>query len=75
MMGKSKILSSSQITFVTFFSARAQHWLVGWLVGWFACLLSATANRTIMLSQNHFPDPNQHILTFRHLILLCGVTY
>jgi hypothetical protein len=29
MMGKSKILSSSQITFITFFSARAQHWLVG----------------------------------------------
>jgi hypothetical protein len=37
MMGQSKILSNSQITFITFFSARAQHcWLVGWLVGWLA---------------------------------------
>jgi hypothetical protein len=30
MMDQSKTLSSSQIIFITFFSAAAQHWLVGW---------------------------------------------
>jgi hypothetical protein len=33
-------------------------------IGWLVCVSPATAYRTIMLS--HFPDPNQHILTFLH---------
>jgi hypothetical protein len=33
--------------------------------------LRSTANSTIMRSQNHFPDPNRHILTCLHQILLC----
>jgi hypothetical protein len=28
-----------------------------------------------MLSQNDFPEPNQHILTLIHPILLCAITY
>jgi hypothetical protein len=38
-------------------------------------LLLAMANCSIMQSQNHFPEPNQHILTFLHSILLCRVTH
>jgi hypothetical protein len=40
---------------------------IRWLVGWFA-FSPAMANCTIMLSQNRFPDLNQHILTFLHPI-------
>jgi hypothetical protein len=42
---------------------------------WLVRLSPAIANCTIMLSRNHFPDLNQHILTSLHPILLCGVTY
>jgi hypothetical protein len=28
------------------------------------CLVLATANCANILSQNHFPEPNRHILTF-----------
>jgi hypothetical protein len=28
-----------------------------------------------MLDQNHFAEPNQHVLTFLHPILMCKVTY
>ncbi len=38
-------------------------------------LLLAMANCSIMQSQNQFPEPNQHILTFLHPILLCRVTH
>jgi hypothetical protein len=31
-------------------------------------LLPTTATRTIMLSQNHFPEPNLHMLDFLHPI-------
>ncbi len=34
------------------------------------CLLLATSKCALMLSQNYFPEPNQHILTFLHPILL-----
>jgi hypothetical protein len=34
-------------------------------------LLPATPNCGIRLSQNHFPEPNSHILSFLHPILLC----
>jgi hypothetical protein len=35
-------------------------------------LLSGRANCAITLSQNHFPEPNQHIiLTFLHSIVMC----
>jgi hypothetical protein len=33
------------------------------------------ATCTIMLRQNHFPEPNRHVLDFLHLISLCRVTY
>jgi hypothetical protein len=39
------------------------------------CHLLATTTCGIMLSQNHFPEPNQHILDFPHPILLCRITY
>ncbi len=34
------------------------------------CPLPATTTCAIILRQNHFPDPNQHILDFLHPILL-----
>jgi hypothetical protein len=27
------------------------------------------------VNQNYFPEPNRHILTFLHPILLCRITY
>jgi hypothetical protein len=33
--------------------------------------LLATANSVLMPSQNHFPEPNRHILTCLHLFVLC----
>jgi hypothetical protein len=38
-------------------------------------LSPATANHAIMLSQNYYPEPNQHILTFLHRILCPKVIY
>ncbi len=59
MMGQSSETlnsSSSQIIFITLFSAGAK------------C--------AIILSQNHFPEPNSHIfLTFLHPILWYRITY
>jgi len=66
MIGQSEILSSSQIQFITLFSASPTVVL---------CLLPAASNCTIMLSQNYFPEPNWHVLTFLHPILLCTITY
>jgi hypothetical protein len=37
--------------------------------------LPAMAKLSIILGQNHFSEPNQHIFTFLHLILLCRITY
>jgi hypothetical protein len=34
------------------------------------CQLPASSKCAIMLSQNYFPEPNPHILTFLHPILL-----
>jgi hypothetical protein len=38
-------------------------------------LIPATANWTIMLSQNHCPVSNWHIFTFLHPIVLCKFTF
>jgi hypothetical protein len=38
-------------------------------------LLPATASCTLLLSQNHFPQSNPHILTFLQPILLCKIIY
>jgi len=38
----------------------------------FLRLFVATANDAIMLSQNQFPEPNRHVLTF---LLLCRITH
>jgi hypothetical protein len=54
-MGQSETLNSSQIIFITLFSAGA--------------------NCAIILSQNHFPEPNSHVLTFLHPILWYRITY
>jgi hypothetical protein len=53
--------------FIRLFSAGAQH-----------CCGSHQPPQTdgeMMLSQNYFPEPNQHILTFLHLIVLCRIIY
>ncbi len=36
--------------------------------------LQAPANCAKMLGQKHFAEPNQHVLTFLHSILICSVT-
>jgi hypothetical protein len=64
MMGQSETLSRSHVIFITLFSAGAHR-----------CHLLATANCAIMLSQNRFAEPNRHVLTFLHPILLCTITY
>jgi hypothetical protein len=61
MMGQLETFSSSQIVFITLFLTGAQC----------VCHLRSTANSAITRSQNHFPEPNQHILTCLHQILLC----
>jgi hypothetical protein len=66
MMSQSETLSSSQIIFITLFSAGSQPLLN---------LLLATASCAMTLSRNHFPEPNWHILTFLHPILMCRITY
>jgi hypothetical protein len=60
MMGQSETLTSSQILFITLFSVAASK-------------LPATAICAIMLTQNYFPEPNRHILTFLHPILQCRI--
>jgi hypothetical protein len=37
--------------------------------------LPASAKSAKMLGQNHFAEPNQHVLTFLHPILISWVTY
>jgi hypothetical protein len=39
------------------------------------CLLLVTRTCAIIQSQNHFLEPNWHMLDFIHPILLCGITY
>ncbi len=48
-------LTSSQIIFITLFVAGAKRW---------CAFYQLTLDWSIMLSQNHFPEPNRHILTF-----------
>jgi hypothetical protein len=40
-----------------------------------AAFSPATAICAITLNQNYFPEPNRHILTFLHPILLCRIRY
>jgi hypothetical protein len=63
MMGQSETLSRSWIIFTLF--SRCIMLLL--------CYSPPTTNSAIMLSRNYFPQPNQHILTFLHLILLCRI--
>jgi hypothetical protein len=64
MMGQSETLGTSQIILLHFF--MQVH---------IALVRLLPANRAIILSQNYFPEPNQHILTFLHLILCLRVIY
>jgi hypothetical protein len=64
--GQSETGSSSHIIFITLFSGRCSTLL---------CLLPASAKCARMLGQIHFAEPNWHVLTFLHPILICRVTY
>jgi hypothetical protein len=57
--------SSSQIVFVTLFSSRYKA---------LVRLLPASAQCADMLGQNHFAEPNWHVLTSLHPILMSSVT-
>ncbi len=63
MISQSETLISSYITFITLFFCRCTALLR---------LLLATAMCAIMLSQNHFPEPNRHRLDFPHPIYRAG---
>jgi hypothetical protein len=45
------------------------------VLGFNHVLLSASAKSAKMLSQNHFAEPNRHVLTFLHPALIFRVTY
>jgi hypothetical protein len=60
MMSQSETLGSSHVIFITLFSGGAHH-------------LPAISNCPIVLSQNHVPEPNQHVFFFKnHPILRAG---
>ncbi len=61
MIGQSKTGTSSQIIFITLFSSMCTYLL--------ACS-PASANRANMQKKNYFPEPNKHMLTFLHPILI-----
>ncbi len=65
MMGQSKILSSSQIPFITLFSPSVA----------VPCTSHTASKLVITPTQNHFLEPNHHILSFLHPIFLCRITY
>ncbi len=54
MIGQSKTGSSSQIIFITLFSSRC------------TALLRFKPASAKMQEQNHFPEPNRHMLNFLH---------
>jgi hypothetical protein len=62
MIGQSETKSSSQIIFIMLFFGKFYALL---------CILPASANCTKMLGQNHFAEPNGHVLTSLHPILIC----
>ncbi len=62
MIAQSETLIGSQVIFSTLFSAGALR-------------CSSAIYCAIMLSPNCFDEPNKHILTFLHPILLCTITY
>jgi hypothetical protein len=67
MIGKSEILSSSQITLCqSEILSSSQIIFYYTLLYWFTALL-----RILTAAANHFPEPNRHVLTFLHPILLC----
>jgi hypothetical protein len=68
MIDQWETLRSSQIIFIALFFGGLYSTLL-------LQLLAGTANCAIMLSQNHFPEPNWRVLTFLHPILLCMITY
>jgi hypothetical protein len=65
MMGQSKILSSCQMLFISLLYRVTQ----------ILRLLPVMASCAIMLIENNFPEPNWHILSFLHPILLRRITY
>ncbi len=66
MMGQSETLIRSQIMFIGLFSGGAQH-----------CCAFYQSRYSVQLcwAKNQFPEPNRHILTCLHPILLCRITY
>jgi len=65
-LDQSETGSSSQIIFITLFSCTCTALM---------CLLPASANCAKLLGNNHFAEPNWHVLAFLHPILLCRVTH
>jgi len=65
MMGQSNTLSSCQMSFISPFYRVTE----------ILCLLPVTASCAIILRENNFPEPNWHILSFLHPILLRTITY
>jgi hypothetical protein len=53
--------------------ANQKHWVA--VISYLVHFYKPRATCTIMLRQNHFPEPNRHALDFLHLILRCRVTY
>ncbi len=66
MMRQSETLSCSWIIFITLFF-QVQSAAVPFT--------SYGQPAPLCCEQNHFPEPNRHVLDFLHLILLCRVTY
>jgi hypothetical protein len=58
-------------------AAVISYFLHSSLAGVMLCyaFLPASENCAKMLGQNHFAEPNQHVLSFVHPILICRVTY
>jgi hypothetical protein len=64
-LDQSETRSSSQIIFITLFSCMCTALM---------CILPASANCAKLVGNNHFAEPNWHVLTFLHPILMCRVT-
>jgi hypothetical protein len=63
-LGPIIMITTDQQSNHMFFFAGAKRW---------CAFYQPMADWSIMLSQNHFPEPKRHILTFLHSILLCRI--